>query len=643
MASVRIKRITVQAFRGFRDRQSTPELPANGLIGVRGRIKETGGSSGAGKSSVAYAIAYALGFLPFAANKQQNWHTKAPMQVELELDTDQGPAVLRRGKEFSLTVAGTKVEGAAKEVEAALHKLIGLPTDLLEALTYRQQGKRGRFLAMTDAEKKEFLGLLLGTKEVEQQIEQATKAANLAAAEVQVADQVIQAVTNALGKEPAMEPLVDVAPLKLELEAAQVELDVAQAELEALPPFVPTDVQIAALMRDLARVNQFIANAETVARSTRAIMDKELAKLAVTIGDLQLPAAQVYAHKQSLEHLRAELDRAQANAELCPTCRQAWTGGEARIDGLRNHISFTEFQLKSADKARQDLAEATERRDATVKASQEIRNDKLEQLQEVKREIESQLKVHQATENAARTAHMAVQHAAEAKRMAAQRRKANANLAFQGAVADNNRKTYVYQRSTEVYEQQKRALESKKTERDAKQKLATEEADYAAALKSYLGSLFEEILVEISAEANELLKEIPNTPTTTITFTSESVTQKGTTRQEIKPLILKNGADIDVESGLSGGQLQSVELAVDLAITKVIGERTGVHPGFMIFDESFGAHCLPVKQACMHVLQRASQSSLIFVIDHATELRDYFTAFIDVESERDISRFVEGA
>src|SRR3954469_18614848 len=109
MGRVHVRRITLQAFRAFQEKQSSPTLPRTGLVGIRGKDLRTGVSSGSGKSTIPLAIAYAFGFCPFPATEQQNVYTAQPMQVELELETDTGLSVIRRGKEFSVTNNGITI------------------------------------------------------------------------------------------------------------------------------------------------------------------------------------------------------------------------------------------------------------------------------------------------------------------------------------------------------------------------------------------------------------------------------------------------------------------------------------------------------------------------------------------------------
>jgi DNA repair exonuclease SbcCD ATPase subunit len=76
----------------------------------------------------------------------------------------------------------------------------------------------------------------------------------------------------------------------------------------------------------------------------------------------------------------------------------------------------------------------------------------------------------------------------------------------------------------------------------------------------------------------------------------------------------------------------AVELAVDLSLADVIAERTGVYPGWLILDEAFDGLDLPAKRACMELLREASETRLILVIDHATEMKEMFDATIVVRS-----------
>lgn len=178
MSQIRITRVKIQGFRSFRDLQDSGELPANGIGLIRGVNKDTGGSSGAGKSTFALAVAYAFGYCPYPATKLQCWLPGSPkLQVEVHFEGPQGVGVLWRGERVALEINGVLKEGPGP-VDTALKDFLGLDTALLEALCYRRQKAPGLFLSMTDADKKQFLGQLLGLEEIETKIESAQQSIN---------------------------------------------------------------------------------------------------------------------------------------------------------------------------------------------------------------------------------------------------------------------------------------------------------------------------------------------------------------------------------------------------------------------------------------------------------------------------------
>jgi DNA repair exonuclease SbcCD ATPase subunit len=682
MRRIYVRKVTVQSFRAFQHQQSSPELPLTGLVGLRGFNKDTGGSSGAGKSSVAYAIAYAFDFLPFSAQDQQNWHSDSPMQVALELDTPEGPAVLMRGKETSLTWNGETIKGSARAVAEAIKKMWGgVDSDLIKALTFRQQGKRGRFLTMKDAERKEFLTMLLGLGEIEEQIGEAVKKANqleLQANEVQstlitLEQQLQEPVRPELGDLTSVQDRINdlqsrLPSLTAKKMNAETELELKAQELEKQRPHPSMYVRIGHaqngqplrdIVEKLEEAKHRLTGALSLETAHRDRIKSQAAKLKTVIDGLTEIAGREAQLTKELSQTKGDIEYLKESK--CQTCDRIWGGAASELE-RKNHehrhlveqlaVSIRAKHMLSDRKAEyaQLLKEAEEYELPSVAQLQAIADDLLQKKnQEVARlqalsklaEVEAQRDYavaleayNRSCESQLKDLEMQVSFCTNAVETA--KRDLEAWAAQQKLIVQTQK---MYDSALASYEALKNRIAVKEQEYAQLKKKANEEADYAAMVKSFLIAYFEEVLNEISAEANEVLKSIPNTPTTTVQFVTETQTAKGVTKQEIKPVVTKNGVVINLESGVSGGQMESVELAVDLSVSKVIGGRTGVQPGFMIFDESFSSHCLPVKQACMAVLAQAATDAMILVVDHATELQDSFASFVDVESEHDVSRF----
>jgi DNA repair exonuclease SbcCD ATPase subunit len=667
MSRVHLRKVTVEGFRAFVERQSTPELPSRGLIGIRGRNLDTSGSSGAGKSSIAYAICYALGLLkaPFSAAKLKSKWSKAPMQVELELEADGVPVVLKRGKITSIQVGSEpEVSGSVEAVEERLHRLLGLDSDLLRALTFRQQKKPGLFLAMKDAAKKEFLSALLGLQEVEKQIEEAVPRSNQLKVEAEKLETAKKALEGQL-REPAEVVLVDMTPFLVAvrdlmernriacdaLRVAEAALEQEKVALAARKGPAATTEAIQGLQQALQECDRRIAAARKdqeialeVARQSASQAHERLETLKVAIGrepslSAELKKVQTGIHK--------------AESAVCPTCDQQWSNAADRVVEWK----MQEKELQGALEAityykNTDLpARRAEAQAALEVLQQRMSGPEVTKLQEVRSEIERRL------------AHERAEHSALLKNWQATEKAALADFAAE--VATRLRETQLI--ATEVYRHNaevergkthnEQALAVRKREEENYQRLKADiakleaqiqthtrgfarEADLATALRAFLGSIFDEVLAEISAEANELLLGLKNVATTTLTFVSDKTTEKGAVKQQIRPVVVKNGVELDWEVDLSGGQGTSLELAVDLAVARVIGRRTGRRPGWLILDEAFEGHDMQVKESCLEVLQKAAQDCAILIVDHASELREYFASFIDVESSNEVARIV---
>lgn len=682
MRRIYVRKVTVQSFRAFQARQSSPELPQSGLVGLRGFNKDTGGSSGAGKSSVAYAIAYAFDFLPFAASSQQNWHVDTPMQVELELDTPEGPAILRRGKETSLTWNGRTVDGSVRAVAAEMRKMWGgVDPELIKVLTFRQQGRRGRFLTMKDVERKEFLTMLLGLGEIEEQIAEAVKKSNQLEAKANEEMSVIIALAQQLHK-PVRPDLSELHSLEERVEDlknalnslaakkmnAETELEMKAAALEKERPHPSMYVRIGqagngeplrTYLEQLEEATQRLSNAKALEQSHRDRIKAQAGKLKSVIDGLSEIASRESQLTKELTRVKTDIEHLKDSK--CQTCDRIWDGAATELERKNHDHKHVVEQLAGSIRAKHMLADRKAEYSQLMADAEEYALPAVAQLQAIVDDL-----AQKKTQEISRLQAMTKLAEVEAQRDYAvaleayhqhcdsQLKEFETKVAFATSALETARRDLVtftdklrllkqtqkmYETSQTQYEALKNRIDVKTEEYNQLKKKANEESDYAAMVKSFLIAYFEEVLNEISAEANEVLKNIPNTPTTTVRFVTETQTAKGVTRQEIKPVVTKNGVVIDLESGVSGGQMESVELAVDLSVSKVIGGRTGVQPGFMIFDESFSSHCLPVKQACMSVLAQAAKDAMILVVDHATELQDSFASFVDVESEHDVSRF----
>lgn len=714
---VRLKKLTMVGFRSFVN-EEVIEFPEHGLIGVRGFNLDTQGSSGSGKSTIGYAIAYALGYCPYPATTLQSNLTAQPMQVDLELTCDEGKVVIRRGS-INKVLTPTKTITSAKAIQEKIKEIVGLPLDFLAALTFHQQKEPGVFLSMADGAKKEFLAQLLGLEEIETGIETANKTAKVLEENVGKLE-AAKGVLTPLLIEPVSVTAITNELVHDEIRGVNEELTTAEQALKGwellLHKYNDENFdKIAALKKKNSLELEALKGKHETSRSLDippdvSVKNSTELELEIAIKEcdrrIEILRKQTLAerdtHNKSLNELNARYNKyfningkfeevlrqieivnkniTEAESQKCVTCGQKWTDSGENIQvwkgqlekldqelmvcrdaAMQTKILGDSIQILKANLTKFESAKAAELQDllathdnifALLEQERSKRNSALDTwhmrrgLKEAKisEELASLTQKHQNslfeldklfnanTASASAEYNLVKSHIAE---LNAELLKLEAT--FQKIAGDNDWKRRGYEEELKRYNETKDKIDKINQQKlDFERQLAIEK-DMSVALKSFLGSIFDEVLEEISNETNELLKQVPNVATTTIQFTSEKITGKGVAKQEIRPIIVKSGRAIPLKAGLSGGQFTSVDLAVDLAVGIVVSRRTDKTPGWLILDESFDGHDVPVKEACLAMLKKVANDRLIIIIDHTSEIKEMFDSYVDVKSRNDTS------
>jgi DNA repair exonuclease SbcCD ATPase subunit len=104
-------------------------------------------------------------------------------------------------------------------------------------------------------------------------------------------------------------------------------------------------------------------------------------------------------------------------------------------------------------------------------------------------------------------------------------------------------------------------------------------------------------------------------------------------------VVFIEGQERDLDSSVSGGQYTSIELAVDLAVSRVVSQRLGCNLQWIVLDEAFNGHDPVTKEACMSLLQQYAADKLVVIVDHSSEFKEMFTQEIVVEKRDRLSWF----
>lgn len=626
MGRISLRRLTVQNFRSF-EGSHTLEFDSNGLYLVRGVNLDSRGESGSGKSSLFHAIAYALDFAPYSAADLHCWFNEEPMFVELELDTEKGPAVLHRGDKLWLKYDGHKIT-SAKAVGEKLDEICGMNKKLREAITYRRQRTFGLFLSKRDSEKKAFLVELLGLHWLEEAIESAVE-------RVSAAKKVVDSFRPTLELHQQLEAeAASRVPKAIQLDstAIEAELNLAQASVDShkdIRDRIQHDLNLC-LAEERKAIVPFVHD-NTAERS----LSKAIDQCRVRISRLGQPELEISKHQREINRLHEEINR--LFDDKCPRCERTWDQANAQMDA--NHARIQEIE--------RPLAAATDR--ATT----------LGKLKEVESDIRRQIEVAQVAELEAERAHnLAMQKiSSDPNRKSVEKRRQldEVEVGLQLALSNGNRiaatlSNIKHQNDTNrrLRAQALDAVVSAMTKRKAAQRQLIEaeyifnaERDYLDLLRGFLGQIFSEILTEISDETNRILANLPNASKVTLKFETDRLTQDDKVRNEITPVAMFGGRKWPLESGASGGMFTSVEIAVDLAVSNIIAARTGVDLGWLILDESFANGSDKItKEGCLEILKQYAEKKLIIVVEHASEFKELFSRIIEVELNNERSRIL---
>ncbi len=681
--------ISLKGFRSFVE-QTTIALPKSGLVLIKGA---SGSGKSSLLLAISYALGYCP--YPATELQSWLGDEALEVSLKLTTTGEQatltkGPKTFLELKDGLYGVDGVRVTGVAA-VTKKLTEFIGIDTELLSALTYRPQRTPGLFLSKTNAEMQDFLSVLLGLGVFDKAIEATQKnIVELTEKEVVLNNRTYnlrQEVNRWNTKE--IPPLKDTTLFEQQIKTAReitnkcydvvastskaigIAKDAYQSELQKIsieiqrtidneprPVEQTTSNKLEELLVVLAEINK---------RYVRA-GEKETLRLKQAKQDHIAAVNKLSEIKQSF----AERDRLQDKIDVwrkelqilsnnkCPRCEQTWKS-ETEIEKISTLIRDGETALMKFDKLAQEYAaqeaevvrlsnlvvpqenEYAELRQEYIQAVASERNEiasanKLAQEQYNTRIYKLRLQLNELVircdakhrdiievhENAAKAAEEEYNKASIVLREAEHRLR---EVKIENEYANKTKLSILNELNIvqKEYEAVNGSWEAIKSNISA-------EHDVLDMLKGFLTSIFDEVLNEIAWNTNQMLAQVPNVAHITIKFRSETTTAKGTIKKAIVPLLMIAGEERPIRSALSGGMMTAVELAVDLAVRKVISARSGVNPGWLILDECFEGLGIAEKEAAMGLLQQASRNTLIFVVDHSSEFQEMFNQVIQVNN-----------
>ncbi len=673
-----LKSLTIECFGSIVDPQIIDIEIDTGIIGVVGKNVQTGGSSAAGKSTIFKALNYCLGL----GNKHPNW-ANPKAQVDGKFEGGGHVYKIRRGQKNEFYVDEILTASGGKEVTAAIQNLLSFPPEVIKNLTYRPQQKPGLFLSLTDSEKKTFLSQVLRLQEYEDALDKLELQLPRYRNDNDTAEALLKSAVDRLWPETVAPVAPDISKLDLLLHQKENLETTYQQELITFKDFelglgllikskdvtgIGDDetsrrrlevqnrhlVQCTALNGSLDSYIHPLEHLENTFRAHNSNLSNLLMGLATLEnkhGKLVDLLAEGRASKANFEAIIVSIEN-----ETCPTCHKQWEKDantvalnnyktqlnladqriaaalkdlevgsqllrslELRIDLSKRNIKETNLAIVAAKSA---LATATAARDAEIKKLKEQEASELATI---------------AAEHAARSKDLEIANVLKVAELTAQIQSQkqvvlglqtrNQELALEIQELRNLQQQYLIQQAT--YQQaQKQRLEQLQAiaEAETRAQLAVSKVsafeDLRDCIKTFIGKYSQTILDEVATETNVILSNLGNVGNLQLRIATSRTTGKGATKQEICPIFEVNGIEISVDD-LSGGQRTAAWLATDLAVSTVVNRRNnGALPNWLIFDESFEGLDPATKEQALDVLKNYASDKLIFIVDHASELRD---------------------
>lgn len=341
--------------RSFEKRQLI-SFPSSGMIMITGKRLGEDSGSGAGKSSIPIAIAFALGFCELPMTDLVNWHTDEKPYVRFRLISKDGNLYdIIRDPKLSVLTNGVPNTGTATAADELLKSIVKTIPELTKTLTYSPQRSTDKFITKTDSEQKEFLTTVLDLSKLEKAEEQLS-------IKLKTIQNMHQTAVGTIKQIESLEPTFR--------NISQEELQLAYDELNRLNTLRQTSNQPEISQKLRQEIQMFDLEINKIHQIKQAAAN-------ATYQNTQI--------KTTVENIKLQIEVLKQNR--CPTCQQEWNAAETKI-----------VQLETQ---RQSLAQNYKANMASIEAAKPYDDSVISQLNSLKTTAQQQLVALQAPQQEA--------------------------------------------------------------------------------------------------------------------------------------------------------------------------------------------------------------------------------------------------
>ena len=680
---LRLKTLSFSGIGRFVEEQTIDFTQFKEVIQIEGRNLNTGGSSGAGKSTVFKALEFLLGLNQISNSVLQSRLTENPLTVTGVFDFDGSPLTITRGKKFSIDLNGEITAGSSKLTEEKLDQVLGMPRDLFRKLLHKRQKESGFFLDFTASETHKFLtsakGLDLERAKldiIDKKIQGLNTLVTSLESQLNSSQTGLVAISGAL--EALLAPTCSTTQEAIDRLSAEVAVfkqmhdEIAQkhavelAKLESARPrisMLPFDrSEIVQLENSISALSESITKAQNAEKERQRNVQLAIYELKVESQKADALLRQGAKAKAEAAAIAGQIEKIKSS--ICPTCEQSWATEQAKAAEaeLLKKIMLFKADMIAAQKAQVILDENADKlttlllesapkpvNAAHLQSEQENANKDLKTLRDKEREHQSQeaqksqrlveefakrqMEVRVSNELEIKAARDSLQSSTNSLNTVKQ------ELASFNAATERHQKAHA-QLTSQLAFYQAKMNDASVSLADQKELLEIAE-DAKKAVKSFLSCSFDDALESIGEAATKFIRAIPNMATATIQFEGLKENKDGKVKEEVTALINMDGEiGVPIKS-LSGGERSSTDLAIDLAVIHFIEENTGKGINIMILDEPFDGLDFECSSNALEMLKNSNIGKSIVIVDHNPVLKEQIDQRITVVREGTTSTIVQ--
>ena len=643
------------------------------LIQIDGENTNTGGSSGAGKSTTVEALAYLLGISEIASTQLQSRITKSQIWVQGEFE---GGITITRSKKDGLhieTPEGT-VSGNSKLAEERLDEIIGVDRKLLKTMCYKRQKQGGFFLNLTPKESHNFLVGCLNLKEFQSKIfkledklknKYKPEKIKLEGSIVTIKETLIQ-FDNLIEQKvmPEKPELPDIGKIKAKIEVIAQKLESDKKRFESLfekigpQPIEPEGVYFAEA-QEMYDLNVNITQLKDVMKQKEINRQVEIDQASSEVRSIEEKLRDIQGYSVDLVNCKSRMEelihqKDHFDSGDCPTCKRVWEADKTSIEDIKEKINSLSYKIdlletEVAKTEQYELIKVQSEENLEKKIGIEVNIDETVLLSKLEDDLRILQNKKDNIQSVARQEYLEEYQAWKTKYDFAENqlneidKKGSYELyGLKSEIELAQSKEHSYKTAIETYHKDLTALKEKQTENTKGLKVMSEqlsqiERDITLSeesirlIKNFTLQKFQDTLNYIGDRATEIINMIPNMANAVIYFENAKETKTGKIKNEVSAVInLEGDSKVPIKT-LSGGERTSADFAIDLAVGEMIENMTKKGVNFLIIDEGFDGLDSVSKIQCLDILKSLNTNKKILMVDHSSEVKEMVCDIIKVK------------